>query len=152
VWIVLSGWLQFLTTSHGLHPGRDRRMLQRGIYQSLALEEGYVAPAYRAAVRELRDRLHVPLEDLSHAAGTTQCYPAPPAAAGPRRLSPAGDHGVRGTAGGHCGSAAPRRCSHRALRPARAHQRMSGRPPAWMPRARAPAVPDPDAPADRCAG
>lgn len=72
VWIVLSGWLQFLTTSHGLHPGRDRRMLQRGIYQILALEEGYVAPAYREAVRELRDRLHVPLEDLSDAAGATQ--------------------------------------------------------------------------------
>ena len=72
MWIVLSGWLQFLTTTHGLHPGQDRRMLQRGIYQILALEEGYVAPAYREAVRELRDRLHVPLEDLSDAAGATQ--------------------------------------------------------------------------------
>src|SRR5690606_32759980 len=138
--------------TNGMHPGQDRRMLQRGNYQILALEEGYVSPAYRYEYRYLSDRLHLTLVHLSYASVATPFITPSPAAPVPCRLSPAGDHGVRGTAGGHCGSAAPRRCSHRALRPARAHQRMSGRPPAWMPRARAPAAPDPDAPADRCAG
>lgn len=59
VWIVLSSWLQFLSTTQGTQ--LDERLLRRGIYQILVLEEGYVTPDYREAVSALCDRLHVPL-------------------------------------------------------------------------------------------
>ena len=59
VWIVLSSWLQFLSTTQGTQ--LDERLLRRGIYQILVLEEGYVTPDYRDAVSALCDRLHVPL-------------------------------------------------------------------------------------------
>lgn len=59
VWIVLSAWLQFLSTTQGAQ--LDERLLRRGIYQILVLEEGYVTPDYREAVSALCDRLHVPL-------------------------------------------------------------------------------------------
>ena len=63
VWIVLSSWMQFLTTTRGPQLKLDERLLQRGIYQILVLEEGYVAPAYREAVHALCDRLHVDLDE-----------------------------------------------------------------------------------------
>ena len=59
VWIVLSSWLQFLSTTQGTQ--LDERLLRRGIYQILVLEEGYVTPDYRDAVSALCARLHVPL-------------------------------------------------------------------------------------------
>ena len=67
VWIVLSGWTQFLTSTRGPQLKLDERLLQRGIYQILVLEEGYVAPAYRQAVRALCDQLYIPLDEPSAA-------------------------------------------------------------------------------------
>lgn len=68
-WIVLSNWLQFLTTSHGIQMKLDERLLRRGIYQVLMLEEGYVAPPYRQAVRNLCERFYMPLEILRKPSG-----------------------------------------------------------------------------------
>lgn len=65
VWIVLSSWMQFLTTTRGIQSDLDEQLMRRGIYQILVLEEGYVAPAYQEAVRSLRDRLYVPLQEIS---------------------------------------------------------------------------------------
>lgn len=64
VWIVLSAWMHFLTTTQGVQQDLSQRQLRRGIYQILALEEGYLAPAYQEAVRALCDQLYVPLEDI----------------------------------------------------------------------------------------
>ena len=64
VWIVLSGWMHFLTTTQGIQQDLSQQLLRRGIYQILILEEGYLAPAYQDAVRSLCDRLYVPLEDI----------------------------------------------------------------------------------------
>lgn len=75
VWIVVSSWTQFLTTSRGPQLKLDERLLRRGIYQILVLEEGYVAPAYQAAVRALCDRLYIPLDGFS--GDSTAAYPAP---------------------------------------------------------------------------
>ena len=61
VWIVLSSWMEFLTTTQGIQMNLDERYMRRGIYQILILEEGYVAPAYREAVASLCDQLYVPL-------------------------------------------------------------------------------------------
>lgn len=63
-WLVLSSWLQFLTTTHSIQVTLDERLLRRGIYQVLMLEEGYVAPPYREAVRALCERFYMPLEIL----------------------------------------------------------------------------------------
>ena len=64
VWIVLSAWTQFLTSTRGAQLKLDEHLLQRGIYQILVLEEGYVAPAYRDAVASLCDRLYVDLSQI----------------------------------------------------------------------------------------
>jgi len=64
VWIVLSSWMQFLSTARGIQPSLDERLLQRGIYQILVLEEGYVAPAYQQAVSALCDRFYIPLDEM----------------------------------------------------------------------------------------
>lgn len=64
VWIVLSAWTQFLTTTQGTQLNLSQQQLRRGIYQILVLEEGYLAPAYQEAVRALCDQLYVPLEDI----------------------------------------------------------------------------------------
>ncbi len=63
-WLVLSSWLQFLTTTGGIQMTLDERLLRRGIYQILMLEEGYVAPPYQEAVRAMCERFHVPLDKL----------------------------------------------------------------------------------------
>src|SRR5690554_6157933 len=65
VWIVLSSWMQFLTTTRGIQSDLDEQLMRRGIYQILVLEEGYVAPEYQEAVSALRDRLYVPLGEIS---------------------------------------------------------------------------------------
>lgn len=67
VWLVLSSWMQFLTTTRGIQLKLDERLLRRGIYQILILEEGYVAPAYQEAVRALCDSHYVPMEELNAA-------------------------------------------------------------------------------------
>ena len=67
VWIVLSSWMQFLTTTQGIQMNLDERLMRRGIYQILVLEEGYVAPAYREAVTSLCSQLYVPLDAICSA-------------------------------------------------------------------------------------
>lgn len=81
VWIVLSSWMQFLTTTRGIQSDLDEQLMRRGIYQILVLEEGYVAPAYQEAVRSLCDSLYVPLEDISDGDDATAPTATNPAAA-----------------------------------------------------------------------
>ncbi|MFA5677759.1 MAG: TetR/AcrR family transcriptional regulator [Pseudomonas sp.] len=76
VWIVLGSWMQFLSTTVGIQARLDERLLRRGIYQILMLEEGYVAPNYQEAVRALCDRLYVPMEELSAAGGLVPASPS----------------------------------------------------------------------------
>lgn len=61
-WIISTSWVRFLCTLRGsldkLNPG----MLQRGIYQVLALEDGYIGEAHRASYQDMLSGLHVPLE------------------------------------------------------------------------------------------
>ena len=68
VWLVLSAWMQFLTTTLGIQAQLDKHLLRRGIYQILVLEEGHVTPEYQQAVRALCERLYVPLDELRPAA------------------------------------------------------------------------------------
>ncbi|MEJ6655828.1 MAG: TetR/AcrR family transcriptional regulator [Pseudomonas sp.] len=65
VWIVLSSWMQCLSTTRGVQVNLSEQLLRRGIYQILVLEEGYIAPAYREAVTSLFSQLYVPLDDIS---------------------------------------------------------------------------------------
>ena len=61
-WIILTSWVQFLGTVGGAAPAPlSQDLLRRGIYQVLALEQGFVAPAAQQEVQRLLDRLHVPL-------------------------------------------------------------------------------------------
>lgn len=60
-WIISTSWVRFLCTSHGSDATLSPPMLQRGLYQMLALEDGYVAAPYRAAYQVLLENLHVPL-------------------------------------------------------------------------------------------
>lgn len=60
-WIVSTSWVRFLCTLRGSLDSLTPDMLQRGIYQVLALEDGYVAEAHRAAYQDLLGSLHVPL-------------------------------------------------------------------------------------------
>ena len=64
VWLVLSAWMQFLTTTLGIQAQLDKHLLRRGIYQILVLEEGHVTPEYQQAVKALCERLYVPLDEL----------------------------------------------------------------------------------------
>lgn len=59
-WIVLSAWVRFLLT---LNPSLTigEALLQRGIYQALALEEGFIADEHRQAFTTLKQSLYVPL-------------------------------------------------------------------------------------------
>lgn len=64
VWLMLSAWMQFLTTTLGIQAQLDKHLLRRGIYQILVLEEGHVTPEYQQAVKALCERLYVPLDEL----------------------------------------------------------------------------------------
>lgn len=61
-WIISTSWVRFLCTLRGSHASLSPPMLQRGIYQVLALEDGYISAAYRPAFQVLMANLHVPLE------------------------------------------------------------------------------------------
>ncbi len=63
-WIVMTSWVRFLCTTRGDPGDLSEDLLRRGIYQVLALEDGYVAEAARDAVEALYRRLHVPLEEV----------------------------------------------------------------------------------------
>lgn len=63
-WIILNSWIRLLSTSCSDDHALDRTMLRRGIYQVLALEEGYVAPASQEAVQALFEQFYVPLEHV----------------------------------------------------------------------------------------
>jgi len=61
-WIILTSWVQFLGTVGGASSTPlSQDLLRRGIFQVLALEQGFVAPAAQQEVQCLLDRLHVPL-------------------------------------------------------------------------------------------
>lgn len=61
-WIILTSWVHFLCTVGGAsNAPLDQDMLRRGIFQVLALEEGFVTPAAKPQVQALLDQLHVPL-------------------------------------------------------------------------------------------
>lgn len=62
-WIVLSSWLRFILT---VNPSSelDKAQLCRGIYQVLALEEGFVSDEALPAFKALKARLYVPLTGL----------------------------------------------------------------------------------------
>jgi AcrR family transcriptional regulator len=61
-WIVMTSWVPFLCTlGGGEDRGMDRNMLRRGIFQLLALEEGFVTDEARPAVSGLLAKLHAPI-------------------------------------------------------------------------------------------
>ena len=61
-WIIVTSWVQFLGTLNSAPDktlGKD--MLQRGIFQLLALEQGFVTEHARPAVSRLLAQLHGPI-------------------------------------------------------------------------------------------
>ncbi|BFN25909.1 DNA-binding transcriptional repressor AcrR [Pseudomonas sp. SCT] len=63
-WIILTSWVRFLGTVSAGTEQLDQLQLRRGIYQVLALESGFVAPAAREAVAALQWEYFVALEPL----------------------------------------------------------------------------------------
>jgi len=64
-WIIITSWVRFLcTVNRAPSEALDRESLRRGIFQLLALEDGYVTADARASVEALRHRLDVPLTSL----------------------------------------------------------------------------------------
>ncbi|WP_369958548.1 TetR/AcrR family transcriptional regulator [Pseudomonas benzenivorans] len=63
-WILMTSWVRFLGTTAGQTADLNEDSLRRGIYQVLALEDGYIAEPAREAVEALHRRLHVPLEQV----------------------------------------------------------------------------------------
>ena len=63
-WIIMSSWVRFLGTAGNPAGDLSEDMLRRGIYQVLALEDGYIAPSAREAVEALRQKLHVSLDQV----------------------------------------------------------------------------------------
>lgn len=60
-WIIMTSWIRFLCTLNGApDEALDRDTLRRGIYQLVALEEGFVTEAARSAVSGLLAQLHGP--------------------------------------------------------------------------------------------
>lgn len=61
-WIILTSWIHFLCTAAGAASAPlSEDMLRRGIYQVLALEDGFVTATARPQVQALLGQLHVPL-------------------------------------------------------------------------------------------
>ena len=61
-WIILTSWIHFLCTAAGAASASlSEDMLRRGIYQVLALEDGFVTAAARPQVQVLLGQLQVPL-------------------------------------------------------------------------------------------
>lgn len=61
-WIIMTSWVQFLCSLHGTpDQALDRGMLRRGIFQLLALEEGFVTAQARPAVARLLAQLEGPI-------------------------------------------------------------------------------------------
>jgi AcrR family transcriptional regulator len=63
-WIIMTSWVRFLSTAGGHVDGLSEEMLRRGIYQVLALEDGFIEPSARPAVEELQGKLFVPLVQM----------------------------------------------------------------------------------------
>lgn len=61
-WIIMTSWVRFLCTARCDAGALSEELLRRGIYQVLALEQGFLAESARPAVADLHARLHVPLE------------------------------------------------------------------------------------------
>ena len=61
-WIILTSWVRFLCTTHGDGGGLSQALVSRGLYQVLALEDGYTTAQGREAWDALKARLYVPLE------------------------------------------------------------------------------------------
>lgn len=65
-WIVLTSWVRFLCTAMTPTAELDQHMLSRGVYQVMALEDGFIAPQWQDAAQAIFNKLFVPL-DLDHA-------------------------------------------------------------------------------------
>jgi AcrR family transcriptional regulator len=65
-WIVLTSWVRFLCTAMKPTTELDEQLLRRGVFQVMALEDGYVAPQWQEAAREIYDSLYVQLDLHSH--------------------------------------------------------------------------------------
>ena len=63
-WIIMTSWVRFLCSAGNTSHTLNQQLLQRGIYQVLVLEDGYIEPQAREAVQALLQRLHVPLEQV----------------------------------------------------------------------------------------
>jgi AcrR family transcriptional regulator len=63
-WIIMTSWVRFLSTAGGHVSDLSEEMLRRGIYQVLALEDGFVKPSARPVVEELQRKLFVPLVQM----------------------------------------------------------------------------------------
>ena len=61
-WIITTSWVRFLCSTGESAVTIDEPLLRRGIYQLLALEDGYVVEASRPALQTLYERLYVPLD------------------------------------------------------------------------------------------
>lgn len=61
-WIVLTSWVRFLATVRAEPGDLNPQLMQRGIYQILMLESGYLNADSAAPVQTLLDRLYVPFE------------------------------------------------------------------------------------------
>ncbi|MFL9814137.1 TetR/AcrR family transcriptional regulator [Stutzerimonas sp. VN223-3] len=59
-WIIMTSWVRFLCTVSSA-TALSETMLQRGIYQLLMLEDGFVVPQARGAFEALQQRLSVTL-------------------------------------------------------------------------------------------
>ncbi|MNJ57539.1 hypothetical protein D3C77_531310 [compost metagenome] len=60
-WIITTSWVRFLCSTGESAVTIDETLLRRGIYQLLALEDGYLVEEVRPALQSLYDRLYVPL-------------------------------------------------------------------------------------------
>ncbi len=60
-WIILTSWVRFLCTTRGASGELSQELVRRGIYQVLALEEGYVTPLSREAWQALKQEFYLPL-------------------------------------------------------------------------------------------
>lgn len=63
-WIIMTSWVRFLCSLGSSSQTLTPELLRRGIFQVLALEDGYVTPQAREAVAALQARLHVPLDQV----------------------------------------------------------------------------------------
>ncbi|MBC8648958.1 TetR/AcrR family transcriptional regulator [Pseudomonas sp. MTM4] len=64
-WIIMTSWVRFLCTADGApNQALNRESLRRGIFQLLALEDGYVTADARSSIEALYRQLYAPMSSL----------------------------------------------------------------------------------------